>query len=451
MGVDEAAIDNAGGGVPWDHLRQYPADGTFVGTSGDGRVYEIVGGAPLYVSNWNAVGGPKATIGIDQWDVNNTSDPHAHLRQYPADGTFVGTSGDGRVYEIVGGAPLYVSNWNAVGGPKATIGIDQWDVNNTSDPHAHLRQYPADGTFVGTSGDGRVYEIVGGAPLYVSNWNAVGGPKATIGIDQWDVNNTSDPHAHLRQYPADGTFINTSTGRVYRIAGGAPIYVSSWSVFGGVKPYVNVDQWDVNNTSDPHAHLLAAPLDGTVVEGLPSSQFWSFHSGLRSPVAANPQAVAVDDVGLAAFQVAQSASPTSEKHRHKHRHGRGHGPKHGHRRRRHRRIVLGWSGFAQNGKGFGTARPSVIFNGGDPSGLVTHIRWKHWGRRVAPGRGLNAIFKPHGGYYRRLAHIRLRASDIGICQRSGRHAYLRLSVRVPSHPGGPLGPWQSWSDAKTLC
>jgi hypothetical protein len=36
---------------------------------------------------------------------------------------------------------------------------------------------------------------------------------------------------------------------------------------------------------------------------------------------------------------------------------------------------------------------------GDPSGLVTKIRWKHWGTGVAIGRGLNAIFKPGGGCY----------------------------------------------------
>jgi hypothetical protein len=60
-------------------------------------------------------------------------------------------------------------------------------------------------------------------------------------------------------------------------------------------------------------------------------------------------------------------------------------------------VALGSAGFAPNGAGFGTAHPQEIFNGGDPSGLVTKIRWKHWGAGAAVGSGLNAIFKPGGG------------------------------------------------------
>jgi cell wall-associated NlpC family hydrolase len=315
-------------------LPRYPRDGTILDGS-DGRVYITAGGAPLYVSNWNAIGGPKQGVGIDAAAVGNAGGgvPWDHLRAYPADGTILDAS-DTRVYITAGGAPLYVSNWNAIGGPKQGVGIDRWDVENTSDSHAHLRAYPADGTFVATSGDGRVYEIAGGAPLYVSNWSAVGGPKAAVGIDQWDVNNTGDTHAHLRQYPADGTFINTSTGRVYRIAGGAPFYISTWSIFGGVQHYVNIDQWDISSTSDPHAHLRASPLDGTVVKGLPSNQYWSFSSGLRSPTVETVQAIAVDDAGLAAFQIEPVPPTTSSPHHRKHRHR--HPRRHRHRHHKHR-------------------------------------------------------------------------------------------------------------------
>src|SRR5579872_2840325 len=50
-------------------------------------------------------------------------------------------------------------------------------------------------------------------------------------------------------------------------------------------------------------------------------------------------------------------------------------------------------------EGWGTVRPSRIFNGGDPSGLVTQIHWTSWGGSVAVGHGLNSIFAPQGGYY----------------------------------------------------
>lgn len=112
--------------------------------------------------------------------------------------------------------------------------------------------------------------------------------------------------------------------------------------------------------------------------------------------------------------------------------------------------VLGAKAFAAPyGKGFGTAEPRAIFNGGDPSGSVSQIKWSGWGNPSAIGYGLNPIFKPHGGYYRKPARIELRATNLGKCGK--RAAYTRLEVRIPKHPGGKLGKWFSWSGAKTLC
>lgn len=45
--------------------------------------------------------------------------------------------------------------------------------------------------------------------------------------------------------------------------------------------------------------------------------------------------------------------------------------------------------------------------------------------------------------------ILLKAADLGRCE--GRRAYLKLCVCEPRRPGGPLGPWLSWSGSKTLC
>jgi hypothetical protein len=112
-------------------------------------------------------------------------------------------------------------------------------------------------------------------------------------------------------------------------------------------------------------------------------------------------------------------------------------------------IVLGGKAFAPNGEGWGTERPRTIYNGGDPSGLVTGVRWLTWGGETAIGWGKNAIFKPPGGYYRRPVAIKLKASHAGRC--AGRRAYTRLSFREPSHPGGALGPWRLWSGAPTIC
>lgn len=112
--------------------------------------------------------------------------------------------------------------------------------------------------------------------------------------------------------------------------------------------------------------------------------------------------------------------------------------------------VLGAAGFAgPYGEGWGTVRPGTIFNGGDPSGSVSDIHWDSWGGPTAIGWGRNPIFKPGGGYYAHPVAIKLKAGALGHC--GSRRAYTRLSFRAPKRPGGPLGPWQLWSGASTIC
>jgi hypothetical protein len=115
-------------------------------------------------------------------------------------------------------------------------------------------------------------------------------------------------------------------------------------------------------------------------------------------------------------------------------------------------VVLGSALFAgPPGEGWGTSKPSRLYNGGDPSGLLTEIRWVSWGGSSAIGFGLDAIFKPQGGYYSRPVIVELRASALGKCNASGASAYSRLFIRGPERPEGPLRPWSSWSGSKSLC
>lgn len=114
-------------------------------------------------------------------------------------------------------------------------------------------------------------------------------------------------------------------------------------------------------------------------------------------------------------------------------------------------VVLGAASFAPNGDGFGTAQPADIFNGGDPSGHVSQIHWSGWGSATAVGTGMSSIFKPQGGYYPQLVPVRLRADQLGSCTAGGPAAYTHLSVREPSVPGGPLGPWMGWSGSGSIC
>jgi hypothetical protein len=151
-----------------------------------------------------------------------------------------------------------------------------------------------DGTFVSAAGSPDVYRVAGGAPLLVTSWAPYGGAQPVTALSPAQF-------AQLRAYPADGTFVQTTAEMNYRFAGGAPIAVSSWAVFGGIQPYVVVDQWNIENAGNPLSHVAVRPADGTVVQGLPSHSYWAFCSGLRNAVAANAKAVEVDDAGLAAF------------------------------------------------------------------------------------------------------------------------------------------------------
>jgi hypothetical protein len=46
--------------------------------------------------------------------------------------------------------------------------------------------------------------------------------------------------------------------------------------------------------------------------------------------------------------------------------------------------------------GFGTVQPTEIFNGGDPTGLVTKIVWHSWGGPDAVGTGMSDYVAPGG-------------------------------------------------------
>jgi hypothetical protein len=101
--------------------------------------------------------------------------------------------------------------------------------------------------------------------------------------------------------------------------------------------------------------------------------------------------------------------------------------------------------------GWGKAHPRHVFNGGDPSGDVSRIRWRHWGEPVAVGHGLVPLLRPEGGYYARRGRIVLRAEGLGTCP-DGTTAYTRLEFRAAHRPGGPIGRyWHPWAGTGDIC
>ena len=89
-------------------------------------------------------------------------------------------------------------------------------------------------------------------------------------------------------------------------------------------------------------------------------------------------------------------------------------------------------------EGWGKAHPRHVFNGGDPSGEVAKLEWRHWGDATATGRGVTWLLRPEGGYYARPGRIVLRAEGLGACA-DGTAAYTRLEFRIAHRPGGPVG------------
>ena len=172
------------------------------------------------------------------------------------EGQFIWVAGgaDDGIYRVVGGAPVFVTTWANVGG--------QQDLFDTFDALPALEAVPVDGTFISGYTSGYVFRVAGGAPIYVSNWANVGGVQPCTAVDDAAIESAGgqSPFDHLNLVPADGTFIQGyQTGRIYQIRDGAPVYVPDWSAAGGPQPYVAVDQAAIDNAgaASPWNHLRA--------------------------------------------------------------------------------------------------------------------------------------------------------------------------------------------------
>jgi hypothetical protein len=83
-------------------------------------------------------------------------------------------------------------------------------------------------------------------------------------------------------------------------------------------------------------------------------------------------------------------------------------------------------------EGYGQVKPTTIFNGGDPTGLVTGVTWSRWGARRAIGNGTGDWVWPGesvaNGSIRTPAVV--VAFDLGTC--AGRPAYRKITWYFPS-------------------
>jgi hypothetical protein len=90
------------------------------------------------------------------------------------------------------------------------------------------------------------------------------------------------------------------------------------------------------------------------------------------------------------------------------------------------------TGLFHQGAGFGQVRPKEVYNGGDPTGLVTSITWRDWGRGQAVGTGRSDYVGPNqsvaGGT---IEPVRIVAFDLGVC--NGHYMYASVEWYFPQH------------------
>jgi surface antigen len=171
------------------------ADGAYIAYHD--KVYRMAGGAPLYVSTWKTFG--KKPVGLA------SPAQFARLQAEPADGTFLVTSSSKKIYRVVGGAPVYISSWDVVGGKQPSVTVTEADIiqagAGAGSPFRHLGFYPDGTTYVTASPSGTTYKIVNGTAAPVLDGTTVDAAQKLITIGDDDIakagSASSDPYGHL--------------------------------------------------------------------------------------------------------------------------------------------------------------------------------------------------------------------------------------------------------------
>lgn len=88
------------------------------------------------------------------------------------------------------------------------------------------------------------------------------------------------------------------------------------------------------------------------------------------------------------------------------------------------------AGLFAHGTGWGKAKPTEIFNGGDPTGLVTHVRWSSWGGNTASGTGISDWPYPSVASGKE-ERVKIVAFDLGNC--GGKLMYKAVEWFFPEH------------------
>ena len=90
------------------------------------------------------------------------------------------------------------------------------------------------------------------------------------------------------------------------------------------------------------------------------------------------------------------------------------------------------AGDFAHGQGFGQVKPTKIFNGGDPTGLVTNVVWSSWGGTQATATGTAEYVGPNQSVASGTEETAtVVAFDLGTCD--GKYMYQAIEWYFPQH------------------
>ncbi len=214
-------------------------------------------------SNWS---GTSRRWTVTKGDPNYPSN-FIHFKdqayQPPPSGTFIRVRETKQILRLVGKTPVYVSTWNAFGGPKPWIAVSATSL-------ATLPTKITNGAFVQGGQTHEIYRVAGGAPIYVKSWSSVGGPQRYTTIDQVAIDRaaTGGVYNRVNKVPATTTYVGarastTAPVEIYAVAQGKAALLTSWASVGGAKPWTLVDRAALVHAGEAGkwSHVLAVTPD----------------------------------------------------------------------------------------------------------------------------------------------------------------------------------------------
>lgn len=148
---------------------------------------------------------------------------------------------------------------------------------------ATLKTAIPDNTYLRGYSSKRLFRVAGGAPVYMPDITA---PAGVVDVDDKvvDAIGTDARYDVLRQIPAEGTLLRAAySGRIFVVAGGAPLRVDDVAAFGSARVVwvgeETVDKAGQSGANGAFTHLRSRPPEGTYLKGRTSNDVFVVAGG----------------------------------------------------------------------------------------------------------------------------------------------------------------------------